>query len=252
MRGVWLLSFRFSAVLALFLCACPPEYPECRNDEDCQRVNPQEFCINGQCRQCRDDSHCPRGQQCDNGSCQPIPGWCESTADCSGGQVCSNNFCRDCQDNSECVSGYGERFWCDNGRCSDACRSDADCPAGQTCVNGACVSPAEAPVCQLGSVYFDFDESSIRQDQRSTVEANASCIRERELTSVTLEGHADPRGTTEYNFALGERRASSVMRMLTGAGVRGNILRTMSYGEERATGSDESSWARDRRVDSTE
>jgi peptidoglycan-associated lipoprotein len=252
MRGVWLLSLPVSAVLVLLLISCAPEYPECRNDEDCQRVNPQEFCINGQCRQCRDDSHCQRGQQCDNGSCQPIPGWCETTADCSGGQVCSENFCRDCQSDGECVSGYGERFWCDGGRCSDACRSDADCPAGQQCVNGACVSPAEAPVCQLGSVYFDFDQSSIRSDQRSAVETNASCIRERELSAVTLEGNCDPRGTTEYNYALGEKRAASVKRMLTGAGIRGNVLKTVSYGEDRASGSDESSWARDRRVDSAE
>jgi len=253
MRGVWLhILPPFVGVLVLILSSCGPEYPECRTDEDCQRVNPEEFCINGQCRQCRDDTHCERGYQCDNGSCQRIPGWCETTSDCSGGQVCRENFCQDCQGDGECVEGYGERYWCDNGRCSDACRTDEDCPAGQQCVNGVCQAPPEPEVCGFEPVYFDFDSSAIRSDQRGSIETNAQCYREREMSGATLEGNCDPRGTTEYNYALGQRRAAAVKRVLSGHGVRGGSLRTVSYGEDRASGSDESSWARDRRVDTTE
>lgn len=253
MRGVWQIALPvLLGIMAIALGSCAPEYPECRTDEDCQRVNPNEFCINGQCRECRDDSHCDRGFQCENGSCRAIPGWCESTSDCSGGQVCVENFCRDCDSDGQCQEGYGERYWCDSGRCSDACRSDADCPAGQRCVNGGCVMPEEEAVCSMEPVYFDFDSSAIRSDQRDAIEANAQCFRERELESLSLEGNCDPRGTTEYNYALGERRAHAVKRVLTGHGIRRNALRTVSYGEDRATGTSESSWARDRRVDTTE
>ena len=63
---------------------------------------------------------------------------------------------------------------------------------------------------------------------------------------------ADLRVRWYATYALGEKRAASVKRMLTGAGIRGNILKTVSYGEDRASGSDESSWAHDRRVDSAE
>ncbi len=253
MRGAWRLPLAaLTAMVGLVLGGCPPEYPACRNDEDCHRVNPDEVCVDGQCRRCRDDSQCPRGQQCENNDCVRIPGWCESTRDCSNGQVCRDNRCSPCTGDSDCVSDYGNNYWCDGGRCVDACRSDADCPAGQVCVNGDCQYAPQPAVCSMEPVYFDFDSSAIRGDSSSSLEANAACIRERDLQSVSLEGNCDPRGTTEYNYALGDRRAAAVKRVLVGHGIRGNRLRTVSYGEDHATGSNESSWARDRRVDSNE
>ncbi len=250
MSRAWRLPLAaLTGALGLVLCGCPPEYPNCNTDEDCHRVNPDEVCVDGQCRQCRDDSQCPRGEQCENNTCRPIPGWCESTADCAAGQVCRDNRCSPCESDSECVSGYGSNYWCDAGRCVDACRSDADCPAGQQCVAGVCQYPPEPEVCQFDSVYFDFDQSAIRDDMRGVVEENAQCLRERELPQVTLEGHCDPRGTTEYNYALGDRRANSVRRALMGHGIPANRMRPVSYGEDQATGTNESSWARDRRVE---
>jgi peptidoglycan-associated lipoprotein len=240
-----------AGVTGLALGGCRPEYPNCRNDEDCHRVNANEVCVDGQCHRCRDDSQCPRGQQCESNDCAPIPGWCESTSDCSGGQICRDNRCSPCTSDGECASGYGSNYWCDNGRCVDACRSDADCPAGQVCVNGDCQYQQQHG-CSMEPVYFDFDSSVIRADQSPNIEANASCFREREMSSMNLEGNCDPRGTTEYNYALGDRRAASVKRVLVGHGIPGTKLRTVSYGEDRATGSNESSWAHDRRVDSTE
>jgi peptidoglycan-associated lipoprotein len=229
---------------------CAPEYPNCRSDEDCQRVNPREVCVDGQCRQCRDDSQCDRGQQCDDNSCVGIPGWCEEARDCSDGQICIDNRCLPCESDDQCQTGYGQNYWCDGGSCVDSCRSDADCPAGQRCVAGECVSEEEQIAnCALDPVYFDFDSSTIRSDMRDVLQANAQCIRDRSISSVSLEGNCDPRGTTEYNYALGERRASAVKRVIVGHGVPGRSLRTVSYGEDRASGTGEDSWARDRRVD---
>lgn len=252
MRGTWRLPLAaLAGVLGLVLGGCPPEYPRCRNDEDCHRVNPNEVCVDGQCRRCRDDSQCPRGKQCENSDCARIPGWCEQTSDCSGGQVCLDNRCSPCSSDSECASGYGSNYWCDAGRCVDSCRSDADCPAGQVCVNGDC-QYVQQEVCSMEPVYFDFDSSTIREDMRSNLESNAQCFRERDVRSLSLEGNCDPRGTTEYNYALGDRRAAAVKRVMVGHGVVGTKLRAVSYGEDRATGTNESSWARDRRVDFAE
>jgi peptidoglycan-associated lipoprotein len=107
-------------------------------------------------------------------------------------------------------------------------------------------------VCQLDPVYFDFDSSTIRPDGRNALEQNATCIRERDLQSMSIEGNCDPRGTTEYNYALGDRRAATVKRALVGHGINGSKMRTVSYGEDRATGTNESTWSRDRRVDISE
>jgi peptidoglycan-associated lipoprotein len=136
----------------------------------------------------------------------------------------------------------------------EGCREDSDCPAGQTCVDNRCQMPAQAaaPGSCLEPVYFDFDSSAIRSDMRPVLETDAQCIREREVSSVSLEGNCDPRGTTEYNYALGEQRARAVKRVLVGHGVSGGTLRTVSYGEDRASGTSESSWAQDRRVDLAE
>jgi len=106
--------------------------------------------------------------------------------------------------------------------------------------------------CQLSPVYFDFDSATLVGDAPSIIETNAQCIQERSVASLTVEGNCDPRGTTEYNYALGDRRAATVKRALVGHGIRANSLRTVSYGEDHATGSGESSWGHDRRVDLSE
>lgn len=250
-RARQLVLALLAGALGVALTGCPPQYPNCRTDEDCQRVNPREVCVDGQCRQCRDDSQCDRGQQCDNNSCVAIPNWCgDDPSLCPPGMICRDEFCHPCGSDSECGSGE----ICEDGRCVDGCREDADCPAGQTCIDNRCQYQAQETVAQCGfdGVYFDFDSSAIRSDMRSVVESNAQCIREREMSSVTLEGNCDPRGTTEYNYALGEQRARAVKRVLSGHGVSRGSIRTVSYGEDRASGSGESSWAQDRRVDVSE
>ncbi|WP_022729575.1 peptidoglycan-associated lipoprotein Pal [Fodinicurvata sediminis] len=100
-------------------------------------------------------------------------------------------------------------------------------------------------------VFFDFDSSSVRQDQRRTVELLAEWMQRYDNVQLSIEGHADERGTREYNLALGERRANSVEEMLVALGVPQSRLRTISYGKERPAeiGSNEAAWAANRRAE---
>jgi peptidoglycan-associated lipoprotein len=104
---------------------------------------------------------------------------------------------------------------------------------------------------QERTIYFEYDKSEIQEQYRDIVEAHATYLSEHPDVNVTLEGHADERGSREYNLALGERRAIAVERQLTLLGVQAAQIRTVSYGEERpiSTGHDESSWSRNRRVE---
>ena len=98
-------------------------------------------------------------------------------------------------------------------------------------------------------VFFDFDQFSIRADQRGTVEALAAWLDTNPSVTLSIEGHCDERGTREYNLALGERRANSVRDYLVALGVNPARLSTVSYGEERPAvlGSNDSAWAQNRR-----
>ena len=110
--------------------------------------------------------------------------------------------------------------------------------------------PEEIPTqCSLSSVRFAYDSSDIGSSAGNTLESNARCINERDIPHVTLTGHCDPRGTEEYNLALGDRRARAVQSYMGRLGVANGRMSTRSMGEEMARGSDESGWAQDRRVD---
>lgn len=98
--------------------------------------------------------------------------------------------------------------------------------------------------------YFEFDSAVLKPEARAALIAHAEYIRNNNA-SVRLEGHADERGSREYNMALGERRANSVRDFLVLQGVSRNAIETVSYGEERPaqTGSSEFAWSRNRRVE---
>jgi peptidoglycan-associated lipoprotein len=98
-------------------------------------------------------------------------------------------------------------------------------------------------------VFFDFDSYDVRADQRGTVEALAAWLDTNPSVTLTIEGHADERGTREYNLALGERRANSVRDYLVALGTNPARLTTVSYGEERPAvlGSNDSAWSQNRR-----
>jgi len=99
-------------------------------------------------------------------------------------------------------------------------------------------------------VYFEYDESSLSDDARGKLARNADLLKSQGQFMVTIEGHADERGTNEYNLALGERRSNAVRDYLGSLGVTGDRLRTISYGEERpaCTEVEESCWSQNRRA----
>jgi peptidoglycan-associated lipoprotein len=111
-------------------------------------------------------------------------------------------------------------------------------------------APPEQPVVGLEAVYFDYDQSVIRDDQKATLGSNANAIKSMGLGRVVVEGHCDERGSDEYNLALGERRANAVKQYLADTGVTATID-TVSYGEAQPAvqGSDESAWRMNRRAE---
>lgn len=116
-------------------------------------------------------------------------------------------------------------------------------------------SPSDAAVASeraLSSniVYFEYDSTAINADGESVVEKFAGYLQANPTARVRLEGHADERGTREYNVGLGERRAQSVEAALQAKGVNANQLSLLSYGEERPAtpGHDEAAYAQNRRV----
>lgn len=207
--------FAFASVFLLSLAAigCSPEYPNCDGDGDCHEG---EFCVNGQCQMCRDDNDCADGQTCNAGRCETVDGYCQSDSECGEGEECRAN------------------------RCAAAAQA---------------MSEPEAPqqqACELNAVYFNFDADGLDSSARDAIQANASCLRERGIAGVHVTGHADPRGTEEYNLALGDRRARSVKAYMKSLGVDDGKVSVSSMGEEMANGEDEGSWSRDRRVDFAE
>jgi peptidoglycan-associated lipoprotein len=99
------------------------------------------------------------------------------------------------------------------------------------------------------TIYFDFDQSTIRSEFIDVLRAHAAYLNTNRSIGVMIEGHADERGSREYNIALGERRANTIQRFLEAEGVSPSQINTISYGEERAAafGQDEASWAENRR-----
>lgn len=100
-------------------------------------------------------------------------------------------------------------------------------------------------------IYFDFDSAMIQSDQVQRIEGNAEYIKENTTFNVRIEGNCDPRGTREYNLALGERRALNAKKYLVNLGIGPERLFTISFGEEKLLlyGHDEMSWAQNRRDD---
>ncbi len=101
------------------------------------------------------------------------------------------------------------------------------------------------------SVYFDFDSFVVKPEHQATVTAFANYLKADAKARLTIEGNADERGTTEYNLALGQKRAEAVRRSLSVLGIAANRVEAISNGEEkpRAKGSTEAAWAENRRAD---
>lgn len=101
------------------------------------------------------------------------------------------------------------------------------------------------------TVYFDYDEATIRADTEALLREKVDLLRRNPGVELRMEGHADERGTSEYNVALGNERAESVIRFISGFGLDASRFSAISYGEARpvAAGAGEDAWARNRRVE---
>jgi peptidoglycan-associated lipoprotein len=102
----------------------------------------------------------------------------------------------------------------------------------------------------LADIHFQYDQASLTDEAKGTLEKHALWLQSHRDTKVTLEGHCDERGTTEYNLALGDKRAQTAREYLLSLGVSGDRLSSVSFGKEKPldTGHDEASWAKNRRV----
>ncbi len=209
-----LLRILLVALIACAAWACSPKYPKCDSQEDCRE---NEFCVNGMCQQCRDDSDCSRGQQCNAGRCEAIQGYCEGSDDCGENEECVNN---------RCVASVEEELDVKDDTVVEQCSIKSK------------------------NVFFAFDSNALDGEARSQLQAIARCIQERKVDKVHVTGHCDPRGTEEYNLALGDRRAQSVRAYLQSLGVKQDKLSSSSMGEEMAS-MEESEWPKNRRVEFT-
>jgi len=144
---------------------------------------------------------------------------------------------------------------------STGCKKEAEEPEPDE-TTGAEVPPPEPelePVevaqrpCEWQTVYFAFDSAELDGTARVKIQDAAECIRgQKPDVSLLLTGACDPRGTEEYNIALGERRAAAVRDYMRSLGLDSSRMSIASVGEEMATGTDEASWAEDRNVTASE
>ena len=121
---------------------------------------------------------------------------------------------------------------------------------GQPTGEDFAVSDASGEGGPLADIHFDYDQSSLNEEARATLEKHALWMQNHREAKVMVEGHCDERGTVEYNLALGNQRAQATRDYLVSLGVAADRLRTTSYGKERPldAGHDEAAWARNRRA----
>jgi peptidoglycan-associated lipoprotein len=124
-------------------------------------------------------------------------------------------------------------------------------PAGALgTINGIRIDQQDSPD-SVRTIYFEFDRSEVLPEFLPVLQAHGRLLASDPGKKAVLEGHADERGSREYNIALGERRAMSVRRLLLGYGASDSQIETVSYGEERPAmlGHDETAWSKNRRVE---
>ena len=240
--STWL--FCFATLLAA--CGGKPEYPACENDDDCKAKG--EMCVDKRCVECATDAMCIKklgaGATCKANRCSaPQKAECNSDSECPNGGKCRDQKCA----------------------AANSCKADGDCGAGQECFGGLCrdkasTDNASSSQCRdpknpgklaLQSVQFDYDKSDIRPEAKSALDQNAECLKQSPNQQITVEGHCDERGTTEYNLSLGEQRAAGVVKYLDRLGANGKRLRVVSKGKNQPLCNDatEDCYARNRRVE---
>ena len=249
----------FAALACIAMPACGPAYPNCAGDDNCKAKG--EYCVNTKCAQCRLDSHCPGADSdkcvtCQSGACGRKSDCCSSNLDCGPGKKCAANKCiGQCVGDADCPSGQK----CTGGACTmpetkgpvesgGGCKADGDCGAGLKCKDGKCVD--EKGVCGMAPIHFSFNEYTLSDAAQNGIAANLKCLKERNVTQLTVEGHCDERGTDAYNMELGTKRAKVVKDFVQSALPKSKV-RTMSFGKTKPVcqEDDEGCWGRNRRAE---
>jgi peptidoglycan-associated lipoprotein len=223
MRRVLLLVLATAATLALSGCPSKPKKGECKSSQDCAAQEGfGKVCVDGRCQECAQDSDCKDGFVCRGNKCVPKP-QCTKDADCPEGQRCESE---------RCVPKPAPK------------EDDAQAKADRGAV------PPECADASAFTIRFGFDQASLTADTQGTLQKLADCVKQAPARRIGITGHADDRGTTQYNIALGARRAESARRYLADLGVSSK-LDTVSFGEEKplCTDQNEECWARNRRAE---
>ncbi|HUD94815.1 peptidoglycan-associated lipoprotein Pal [Sphingobium sp.] len=125
-------------------------------------------------------------------------------------------------------------------------------PTGPTTPTGPVKGSQEDFIASVASdrIFFGLDQYDVDAEDQATLQSQAAWLQQNPAVRVTIEGHADERGTRDYNIALGERRANAAKNYLASLGIDPGRITTVSYGKERpaALGSDEAAWAQNRRA----
>jgi len=123
-------------------------------------------------------------------------------------------------------------------------------PATELAAAAPGVAATEEMLSRFDDVRFDFDKSEVKEDGRKTSQVVADYLKKNPRSKLLIEGHCDERGTSEYNIALGERRATAVMTYLVSLGIKKANLSTVSFGKEKPLdpGHNEDAWAKNRRA----
>ncbi len=246
MRRVLLLAVMMS-LAGLVGCRAKPT-GRCTSSKDCQDLEGfGRVCVDGMCQECGQDADCKAGFMCEANKCAPVQ--CKQPADCGAGKDCQSGRC--VTPPPPPVSQLPE-VECDVRR---------PCPEGKTCQEGKCVAPTAAQACFAGDaegggkrlqpVHFDYNGATLDAEDTATLQKDWQCLQGLQVKKVTVEGHCDERGTTEYNLHLGERRAEAVRRYLTQLGADPKLLKALSYGKEKPAdpGHGESAWKKNRRAE---
>ncbi len=226
MRRILLVAFAAAGLASLAGCPAKPKNGECKSSKDClEQEGFGKVCVEGRCQECAADSDCKDGFVCRANKCVPKP-QCAKDADCPQGQRCESE---------RCVGPSAADL--------DAARRRAEeAEAARRAVPPDCADPSAFVI------HFAFDKAALVQESQATLQKLADCLKRAPAKRVTIAGNCDERGTTQYNIALGARRADAARKYLSDLGV-GAKLETVSYGEEKplCTESSEECWARNRR-----
>jgi peptidoglycan-associated lipoprotein len=124
-------------------------------------------------------------------------------------------------------------------------------PAQTTTAADAAAAAAAAAMPEVRSAYFPFDVDAVQESDRAAIQANGAYLGKNKDVKVRVEGNADERGSTEYNLALGQRRANNVKKLLILSGAKASQIETVSFGEEkpRCAEHNEACWSQNRRAD---